>query len=295
MDTMKAWLNPAEWREDAIERSGWKLKDRGGYRPFLQHVSTGLRLTYQGPPRDVECSLPRVLFGTNSKLIRTQQETEASLRRVLEILDEVVLWDDSPGIDKLLRLDFAVHIRHPNPQLFIAALGAGTNPMLRAAESERWKPGSIGWLGSRWKAKVYDKNLEVMGVRGDIVRLELQMRGRLLKRRHGVLRPDFDRAYKVLRKFFLGFQLAPIVTQQAEDKVATMLAAGLSAIPPIHWEDFLRNAFAAYEASPATIRAKLKQTRSALLRAQKIDLCALLPSGFPIDAPDHIDRKETPR
>src|SRR6266481_8235035 len=75
--------------------SPWELRSRSGtakgyhYRlETLLHKPSGVRIQWQGKRTTVEASLPRILFGTNGRLITTEKQLKRAFKELDELLSQ---------------------------------------------------------------------------------------------------------------------------------------------------------------------------------------------------------------
>jgi hypothetical protein len=170
-------------------------------RWLLTHESTGLRAVGSGNTIEyVECSLPRLLHGTNGMLLRDQLEIDLALQKLDLLLDEI--GDPLDNTRSFSRVDLVWQFRG-DPGLLINAHRNCRHKNIRADPlcSER---GSLTWAGSQVRIRFYDKLRQMTKKPGDVIRVEVQLRGSLLRERFG---SDFDECYKVYRQVLLGFCL----------------------------------------------------------------------------------------
>jgi hypothetical protein len=133
----------------------------------------------------IECSVPRVLFGHNGRLIEDQQQFDSALNKLHEALldfmhiapiEEWCPW----------RLDFAWNYLFPfGSAALMEAHSHLILPGLRNAPIQHIRKGDkgISWLGakSRMKVILYHKSKQ-MKVPGDVSRGEISLSGEMLAR-----------------------------------------------------------------------------------------------------------------
>ena len=194
-------------------------------RWLLTHDPTGLRAVGSGSTIEyVECSLPRLLHGTNGMLLRDQLEIDLALQKLDLLLDEV--GDPLDNTRSFTRLDLVWQFRG-DPGLFINAHRNCRHKNIRA-EPLCYERGSLTWAGSQIRIRFYDKLRQMTKKPGDVIRVEVQLRGSLLRERFGSGSPlmdlDFDECYKVYRQVLLGFCPSPVAKVS---KFAHLLATGM--------------------------------------------------------------------
>jgi hypothetical protein len=215
---------------------------RGGSAPIetqwycFTEKSTGMRIT--GPvewgPTDIEVSLPRLLWGENGRLIRTQAE----LNEATDQIDEKLSWISPKTTFVILKLShveltwhfagspvawvpFYALMKHPRIESLPHAWRAEYIPadfcinpapasiLRHLAQAVSFTPTSVTWSGERVKIKLYDKVAQ-MGLSqklAPVMRLEFTLFDTLAK---GLLTHDghldFERCYQRYREFASGFR-----------------------------------------------------------------------------------------
>jgi hypothetical protein len=179
-----------------------------------------------GELRWLECSLPRVLFGSNRRLITSQAEINEGIGRIIEDLEF-----STPGIKnmeawRITRLDPCWNFDLPAP-LYIRAHALLRLPGVRPLPTV-WDGGNgLTWRSahSRLKLDFYNKSLKSHGL-GQVLRVELSLRGHELTRRLG--KEDW-RDIMVLYRIYRGvlLTLSPI-----EKPKSTSLAQAIGIEPP---------------------------------------------------------------
>jgi hypothetical protein len=176
----------------------------------------------------VEASLPRVLFGHNSRLIVSQSEINAALRK----LDRKLSYISHPPEEdrEYTRVDLVWHVPGSCAD-FILAHRDVRHPLVRKATCVYDKE-SITWGGSSFRLVLYDKTKKELGSQGDFVRVEAQLRGRSLDQflydQNNVL--EFTKCYQYLRK--LVFQLEPPEVASVTGIVSLLAACKRMPAPP---------------------------------------------------------------
>ena len=170
-----------------------------------KHKKTGLSITKKDQGTYVEVSLPRLLFGTNSRLITSQSQ----ITDALQMADALVSTIATPRIPQrqFLRVDLAWQILG-NIDKFIFALFGYSYAGIQ-------KPGTIyqhetiQWSSDSMSVKVYDKMREMKKWRaqnGYVLRLELTLRKAKLRKLFGVEQLEelnFSQCYQIFRNHFL--------------------------------------------------------------------------------------------
>ncbi len=173
----------------------------------------------------VEASLPRVLFGSNGKLLKSQSNINAALRKLDRMLGKISHRSENARAFK--RVDLVWHVPGSCSE-FILAHQNVAHPRVRKATCTYDKQ-SITWNGSALRLMLYDKSQKEIQKKGSFVRVEAQLRGHVLDeyldKSFGEL--DFAVAYRFLRRLVL--QLEPAVTPVVSGMVS--LLANCSRLP----------------------------------------------------------------
>lgn len=188
---------------DATSRQGHPVPL---HRRLLVHKPTGLRAQGTEDMLDTfEVSLPKVLFGHNGKLLKSQCEIDAAIGEMHALMGQIgELSDDLP---EFKRVDFVWQFRG-DPELFILAHQHARHNRIRR-DVVRFEKGSLTWRGSDRSVCIYDKCREMFRVPGEVVRVEVRLRGRVLEQMLGpkpVSRLNFGICYEVYRNMLLGFR-----------------------------------------------------------------------------------------
>jgi hypothetical protein len=180
----------ADWRTRAALPGRRKLGLAPGLRVWADATGTILDR--------VECSLPRLLFGHNGKVIANQGQLVAALAKLHAELDRIA---DAPPVDRWQpwRVDMAWNFDCPARPLVLAHAGLRV-PGIRSGATLHPSCNGVSWRGaaSRFMVELYDKARE-MRVPGSVLRAEVSLRGEQLRRRFsGDWRsfPDLYRAYR---------------------------------------------------------------------------------------------------
>ena len=152
-----------------------------------------------------ECSLPKLLFGHNGRVLESQEQLDAALAKLRVVLGSVA---DVPATSEWepWRVDIAWNFDRPARPLVLA------HAALRVAgiQSEgTLHPGchGVSWRGakSRFMVKLYDKAKQ-MRVPGSVLRAEISLSGKQLARRlHGCEWHDFSALWQTYRNIMAGF------------------------------------------------------------------------------------------
>jgi len=251
----------------------------------LSHQQTGLKIIFD-PSRNealVEVSLPRMIFPSNARLIRSQRKLDLAMERVDLLVQEVatplvnipskrfvrvdLVWQVLGKID-----DFIFAHRHlPHP-----AKSRGRNlPVIYGQET-------ILWPGNEISLSIYDKEKEMKIAKGSgkIVRIELRLLGKkvseLLGRRKTVTKLKLDRAYETFRDVLLKFH------PKAVPKLSNTVDIYKAAVR----ESWKINGFPAFDLLISSLsdkrrREAIKRVQNVQLREKQINWKHLLPRKFP--------------
>lgn len=120
----------------------------------------------------VQASVPHCLHGSNGTLIRTPEDLKAGLAEVDALLDPISI-PEEPLIEHV-RLDLVLHFRG-NAQKFFNAHRHARHPAIRN-ETVVYDGSGIVLPGVKATIRMYDKQLQMTGKPGDVLRLEIQLR-----------------------------------------------------------------------------------------------------------------------
>lgn len=120
----------------------------------------------------IQASLPRILHGSNCFLIKSQDEINSSVEKVLKICSSV-FWEP-PEIIGFPRVDLVWHFTG-NFEIFKHAHWYCETKHVRK-EKTIYRRGSITWPGSQIYITMYDKKYEKWRKKGNIVRLEVEVK-----------------------------------------------------------------------------------------------------------------------
>lgn len=199
--------------------SGWGLRDISTFcnEPsdgppvrcaglLHEHLATGLRAC--GTPsllNTVEVSLPRVLHGHNGKLIQNQHDLDRALAKVYSLLRQI----GRPRQERFkpYRVSLAWHFAG-NLNQFMGAFEQAKHKSIRTV-ARGYDNESMFWQGHDIRIRVYDKIRQMTGRAGDVLRVEVQLRGRWLKKylAHDVGQVEvlrFADCYRAYREILLG-------------------------------------------------------------------------------------------
>lgn len=204
---------PHDWdfishHSDKVRPDG-TVSRREGFK--YEHRSTGLRATGdENEIKWIEVSLPRLLFGHNGRLITSQKEIDLAMRMVSRLLKEIGV--QQTALRYFTRVDLVWQFQG-DPAAFIAAHRNCKHRSIRK-EAGSFDNNSLFWQGSQMRVSMYDKVLEQTAKRGDVVRVEVQLRGKRLKSElsddeySNVTGLSFHDCYQAYRRILLGFRPA---------------------------------------------------------------------------------------
>ena len=201
---------PHDWdfisrHSDRVRPDG-TISRRNGFT--YEHRPTGLRATGdEHEIRWIEVSLPRLLFGHNGSLITSQEHIDQAMRALSGLLRQI--GTQLTALRYFTRVDLVWQFSG-DPAAFIAAHRSCKHRSIRK-EAGSFNNNSLFWQGSDMRVSMYDKALEQTGQKGDVVRVEVQLRGKRLKRElrddeySNVTGLDFYDCYQAYRRILLGF------------------------------------------------------------------------------------------
>ena len=165
-----------------VHRAGWA-------KYVVRHEKTCLRTVFcANEPVKIEVSLSRVLFGHNGCLISRQTDITNALKKVDELLDKVSQCANPQRTFK--RVDLVWQFKG-DPAVFAGAHSNCRHPMIHTPTADHGNNG-LEWKGSQIKILMYDKLLKQNRRLGNVVRLEVQFRGRPLTKLLGKGSPVTD-------------------------------------------------------------------------------------------------------
>jgi hypothetical protein len=189
---------------------GWKEKSARRFSRTLSHVDTDLEVYGDSRGVWVEVSLPGLLFRNNAQLIVVQKDLEMALKKADNLLSQVAQHVNWRSGRRFTRVDIAWQVRgyiedfiSAHYQLYHPAKKGGKRlPII-------YQRTGILWPGKECGLGFYDKLKQMKKGKGDIVRIEMRLRGKRLMTELGAGAPvrqlDLERCYGTLRKTVLGF------------------------------------------------------------------------------------------
>jgi len=160
-----------------------------------------------------ECSLPKLLFGHNGRVLENQDQLDAALAKLREVLGTIA---DVPDISEWepWRVDIAWNFDRPVRPLVLAHAALRVRGIQREGTLHPGYDG-VSWRGakSRFMVTFYDKARQ-MRVPGSVLRAEVSLRGEQLARRlHGGDWHDFSALWRTYRNIMASL---PAIERTAE-------------------------------------------------------------------------------
>jgi hypothetical protein len=217
--------------------------------------------------------------------VKSQAELNAAMVQVEDTLAQVGV--PAGPLARFTRLDLVWQFPG-EPGLWMQAHRYARHPRIRR-DVVRYDGQSLHWKGSLAHVRIYDKVLEVTGRPGNIVRVEVELHGRLLKELLAdgtgpVCHLDFDQLYQAYRGFMTGF--APATVPQGSG-IADLLARG----ERCGWHDHGVSAFEIWSQGKHPEHVRRMQRQMAVLRPQEfgLDWNQLLPPDGPPPAMEPME------
>jgi hypothetical protein len=255
--------------------SGFKVECKGYKIYVVEDCSSGLRAGFAANSLYyVEVSLPRILFGHNGHLIAWQNEIDAALQKVELILNQFSTALDPARVYR--RVDLVWQFMG-DPSIFALAHRHCRHPMIHRPPIAYGNDG-LEWRGSSLKIIMYDKLLQQAKRSGDVVRLEVQLRGRslvrLLGNRVAVSDLIFSRCYKTYRTIIQKFsaKLVPKISNTLDLIAFGTEKYNLDLWP--HWASTYKN--------PQSLNRARRQLLVRKLKYFGVNWSTLLPKGRPV-------------
>lgn len=230
----------------------------------------------------VECSLPKLLFGYNGRLILSQSEMDAAFEKLFKLVEG---YADVPPFVQWTpwRLDPVWQFQVANADAIIDTLSAFRYPDIR---SMPWHQagGGVSWRGvrSRFMISIYNKSVQ-MGQTGQVLRVEVSLRGGELKRMHGRSWLCFDCLYSVYRE---------IVSHLPEVQVANGRCGWPEAIGKVVPVEFHESILALLNQAERTKRDSRRKMKVARLELKdKFSFKRSLHQGH-LPPPVHVEPKK---
>lgn len=162
--------------------------------------------------RRVECSLPRLLWGNNGRLIENQQQLDDAFRK-LEIGLATICHSDGFSNSEVDRIDLCWNY-DISAEAVILAHAALLIPWVQTGATLHKGGQGVSWLGTKslFKLMLYNKSRKER-VAGSVLRAEIALRGaRLRSVIHGGEWRDFAALWCLYRSFMVQIPPIPSVT-----------------------------------------------------------------------------------
>ncbi len=215
---------------------GWVFSEESGARRsgpwsriFLaRHVATGVsvqcpkpcntgaskHLNAYGPELmevTIQASLPRVLFGQNESLIKTQEDLDAAIGKIWRIAGELLTAGENVG--EFMRVDLVWHLNVP-PVRLMGLMENAKHPRINRSNEIR-REESVTFPGKEIRIVFYDKKKKEKRARnGDYTRVEIQIKSgkkvRELFSQKSMYSLMFNECYRVYRTILLEFEHPPV-------------------------------------------------------------------------------------
>lgn len=242
---------------------------KGDWRIF-RHNATRLRASFlAGILEYAEVSLPRVLYGHNSRLIASQNALNHAVNVVSSLLDEITQPARSEPI--YTRIDLVWQIGGDIKEFLLAYRNARTRFVRKPAII--YTDSGLRWQGRGFVLNLYEKTLRETKKPGHIIRIEAQLRGKALERHLGndIKHLRFRRLYRAYRKILLS--LNPTAIPRLTRCADILAFAERNGIPLVdYW---------AIGKSPITVRRVRKE-----VAVRQIEYARLNPKTlFPLPRP----------
>lgn len=288
------FADPDVWRSehkqiDTTDRDGRPVQRR---RWVLAHKPTGFRASGTDDVLGTfEVSLPRVLFGHNGRLLKSQAEINDALYMVYDLMDQIGERSDEPPEFK--RVDLVWQFQG-DPNLFITAHQHARHRRIRR-DVVKYEKGSLTWIGSGRSVCMYDKCLEMLKVPGEIMRVEVRLRDNVLAKLFGqraVRSLNFDTCYELYRNTLLGFCPSSVPKVSA-------ISEFLALAEREGWKSDGVSAFEIYtqrlsKKQRRRIQKQMAQTRSSVFNFDWADLLPVRYPPAPVEVSDNLIKELAP-
>ena len=254
--------------------------------PGLSESTCLSRIPSFGQFRALECSLPKLLYGHNGRLISSQAELDAGLDKLWH---EVTRLADCPPLPdwQLWRIDLVWQFGGLHAGRVVDALSGFRYPAIRKPPMHIAGQ-SLSFRGaqSRFGVTFYDKPHQ-QKADGDVLRIEVKLAGKQLIRLKARDWQNFGHLYQTYREVVMNFPVIPKPSTSSNWQTALAVC-----VPPEFHEQFL----ASLKTSPRSQRAYRQKVRlGAAKLPETIRWSDLLPEDTP-PAPVNVEpRKRQPR
>lgn len=299
VDTVR--FSPLDWTLSGTEPLYWEFTDkcirnrtscgstarRDGPSTTVNHKIHGIRVeTHSNEIKTVQASLPRLLFGDNGTLIKT----EAQLRESFIVLDKLLAEIAHQGSKDryFTRVDLVWQFKQ-DIQKLIQSHRSCRHPEIR--KDPVIYPESIVWRGREIVCTIYDKAKEMHLKSNQVVRVQVQFKSKKLNRSFNgsfteVEILNFGKCYSAYRRFLCQFCPKPITAPPSS--VGMLIAYGQRNGCPELFDYWAQN----------RCQKQIQRTRRdiALLRPVffNFDWTTILPEFTPptaVDIPVPVDQK----
>ena len=237
---LKGWRG---WRPEGDDTRPFQ-----GYERIIRHSLLGIRLFIRaGSVVKVETDLPKLLYGHNGRLIKTQAELDCASARLRQALQTVChaagptvgfypgevagdLQTHYKRIDLVWQFDLAA-------AFVFAALRNAKHPEIHKAKGE-WQDQTLVFPGTKLRVSIYDKKAkERARCSHHVLRFEVQLHGEKIDQHFAVAENNvlrrllIDRAYAAYRDVLLGFGSDLVPDPEHEGTVADFVALMVTKLP----------------------------------------------------------------
>ena len=237
---LKGWRG---WRSE-----GDNARPFQGYERSIKHSLLGIRLFVRaGMVVKVEVDLPKLLYGHNGRLIKTQAGLDCAFARLKRVLQTVCVQaapnhgyhpGDMEGdsqthytrIDLVWQFDLAA-------AFVFAALRNSKHPEINKAKGE-WMGQTLVFPGTKLRISIYDKKAkEHAKCSHNVLRFEVQLHGDKIDQHFAVTentvlqRLMIDRAYVAYRDVLVGFGSDLVPDPDHKGTIEDFLALMVTKLP----------------------------------------------------------------
>ena len=274
----------------------------------------GLRLfsKYPNTITKIECELPKLLYGHNGRLIRSQSDLDRALMRLDRVLyflshplaDREAIGTDLPTAYKhhICRVDVVWQFDYP-VQIIREVLSYAKHPRIHE-QPDLYGNGNFTFNGKNMRISIYDKvakrkNVTVApSTAQSVCRIEFQIRSKKYVAERfnadttmGLRSFTFDEAYQVYRDLLLAFSKLGSSSSTDSTTIASFLAAESARDP--HIVQRYVNHMQLHPTRVSDLRKEIM-----CVKLQKFDLNSLVPPHAPppeVEAVDDSAEKELAR
>lgn len=256
---MRKIIRPLTWRMDNKDKGKSDLRIRSKGNDYVE----------------VEVSLPKLLFGTNKKLIHSQAQIEEALAKADKIVEPYAKFVGAPKF--FSRVDLVWHFLSSPPEYFFLAHQHSIHPEVRTkvcTYRERHRISGIEWHGGKtMHVKMYNKTDAELPNAQEIVRVEIMLKWDRLKAKlanhKNIHRLKLNECYQSYRSTLLHFHPRKVPIIKGKDlAICHAIAKGVPVLDLI-------------EHTMSNGQLKLLKAKAAkyILDEYKIDWNRLLPKN----------------